>query len=50
MTTTYRLGVLVGDGIALFGPGTPESNLRLTTSKRHANGLVRLDYDILRGN
>ena len=38
--------VLVGDGIALFGSGTPESNLRLTTSRRYANGLVRLDYEI----
>ena len=42
--------ILIGDGIALFGPGTPQSNLRLTTSRRYANGLVRLDYEILRDN
>ena len=30
--------ILIGDGIALFGPGTPQSNLPATTSRRYANG------------
>jgi dihydrofolate reductase len=41
--------VLVGDGIALFGPPTPTSDLRLTMSRAYSNGLVRLDYDVLSG-
>jgi dihydrofolate reductase len=39
--------ILIGDGIALFGPGTCESGLRLTMLRQYANGLVRLDYDVL---
>jgi dihydrofolate reductase len=42
--------VLLGDGIALFGSGIPASNLRLTMSRQYWNGLVRVDYDILRDN
>ncbi len=42
--------VLVGDGIGLFGSGTPECHLRLTMSRHYAHGLMRLDYDVLPGN
>ena len=39
--------VLVGQGIALFGPGTPPSGLRLTGTQRFDSGLVCVDYDVL---
>jgi dihydrofolate reductase len=39
---------LIGQGIPLFGGGTPPSNLRLTRSRQYPNGLVCLDYDVLR--
>ena len=39
---------LIGQGIPLFGDGTRPSNLRLTSSRPYPNGLVCLDYDVLR--
>jgi dihydrofolate reductase len=39
---------LIGQGIPLFGGGTQPSNLRLTRSRQYPNGLVCLDYDVLR--
>ena len=42
--------VLISEGIALFGPGTAPSNLRLTMTKPYANGLVRLDYEVAGGD
>ena len=41
--------VLVGDGIALFGPGTAPRNLRLALTRPYAHGLVRLDYEVAGG-
>ena len=38
--------VLIGDGIALFGPGIPPRGLCLTMTQPYANGLVRLDYEL----
>jgi dihydrofolate reductase len=38
--------VLVGDGIALFGPGTPPRSVRLAMTQPYANGLVRMDYEV----
>jgi dihydrofolate reductase len=40
--------LLLGDGIALFGPGTRSTTLRLKASKAYENGLMCLDYDVLR--
>jgi dihydrofolate reductase len=39
---------LIGQGIPLFGDGTRPSNLRLTRSRHYPNGLVCVDYDVLR--
>src|SRR5262249_16689606 len=39
---------LIGQGISLFGGDTRPSNLRLTRSRPYPNGLVCLDYDVLR--
>jgi dihydrofolate reductase len=39
---------LIGQGIPLFGNGTRPSNLRLARSRQFPNGLVCLDYDVLR--
>jgi dihydrofolate reductase len=41
--------ILIGDGIPLFGPGTPAVDLRLSMSWRYINGLVRLDYGVPAG-
>jgi len=39
--------VVIGDGIPLFGPGSPACGLRLTRAKHYDNGLVCLDYEVL---
>ena len=41
--------VIIGEGIALFGPGTPPCRLHLTRTQPYANGLVRLDYAVVAG-
>jgi dihydrofolate reductase len=40
--------VLIGEGLPLFGPGTRASNLRLTRMQPYANGLVCVDYEVMR--
>jgi dihydrofolate reductase len=40
--------LVLGDGIALFGPGTRSGALKLKASRTYANGLVCLDYEIVR--
>jgi|SRR3954447_335236 dihydrofolate reductase len=39
---------LIGQGVPLFSGDTRPSNLRLSGSRQYPNGLVCLDYDVLR--
>lgn len=46
--TITRIPILLGDGIALFGPGIPETRLRSRETRPFANGLVQTRYEIVR--
>ncbi|MBV6441052.1 MAG: dihydrofolate reductase [Haliscomenobacteraceae bacterium CHB4] len=41
--------VLLGEGIALFKPGRPEQNMRLTRCETFPTGLVQLHYERIKG-
>jgi dihydrofolate reductase len=40
--------ILLGEGIPLFGPGTPRARLKLLTTERFKSGIVRVDYAVER--
>ncbi len=40
--------VLLGEGLPLFPPGFPQSSLRLTRCHQYSNGVVALNYDVVR--